>query len=377
MKNELINIISDLIESKREGQYWDFKGEHHNNNANLLHDILCLANALHKGNKYLIFGVSDPTKGCEIIGVNNDTNRKNQANLIDFLRCKHFAGDIRPEIELRTIAINNVVIDVLVIFDRPQKLYYLRDDYRDNGKTVRASNVYTRVLDTNTPIDKSADIRIIENMWRERFGLDVSPLEKLKLYLLEHESWQWNGVDSAYYKYFPEFTIKIENTSERKNKNVWWDGWPVNEPLSNSIYKFNYHATAIDQLNVIHCMREDFSFPYPDVDYIQVDDSKYGEAENTYSLFYYVKDSLKYSLLHHLLRGSSNCIQSLTKPPIKKLPFIQFENEDEKERFKIILKEQNNEFFTDNPGFPRKKLGDEMLEEEKKFAYWSYRFYGG
>ena len=268
-----------------------------------------------------------------------------------------------------------VEIDVLVIFDRPQKPYCLREDYRDKDKTVRANSIYTRLIDTNTPIDKSADIRLIENMWRERFGLDVSPLEKLKLYLLEHEHWQWDGINSAYYKYFPEFTIKIASDSERNTKNVWWDGWPTNEPLSESIYKFNYHTTAIAQLKVIHCSREDFSFPYPDVDYIQVDNSKDVDAGNTYSFFYYVKDSLKYSLLYHLFRGNSNCIQSPTKPPIAKLPFLQFEDEDEKERFKTILRKRISEFFADNPEFPRKKLGDQMLYEEEKFAYWSYELY--
>lgn len=374
MHYDFANNIYEFIESKREGQHWDFKEKHHANKASLLHDIICLANALHKGNKYLIFGVTDPP-GCEIKGVNNDANRKTQANFIDFLRCKPFAGDIRPEVELRTISTNEVDIDVLVIFDRSQKPYYLRDDYRDKDKIVRANSIYTRVLDTNTPIDKSADIRLIENMWRERFGLDVSPLEKLKLYLLDHEHWKWDGVDSAYYKYFPEFTIKIASSSLRVDKNRWWDGWPTNEPLSEEIYNFNYHTTAIAQLKVIHCSREDFSFPYPEVDYFRFDDSKYGDAKDTYSFFYYVKDSLKYSLLFHLFEGNSNCIQSPTKPPIAKLPFLQFKDEGEKEHFKTILRERINEFFTDNSGFPRKKLGNEMLEEEKKFAYWSYELY--
>ena len=148
MDNDFTNNINKLIESKREG-HWDFKETHHENKASLLHDILCLSNALYKGNKYLIFGVTDPP-GCEIKGVNNDANRKTQANFIDFLRSKSFAGDIRPEIELRTIPIDKVEIDVFVIFDRPQKPYYLRDDCRDKDKIVRANSIYTRVLDTNT-----------------------------------------------------------------------------------------------------------------------------------------------------------------------------------------------------------------------------------
>lgn len=302
----LENKIKTLIESKREGQYWDFKEEYHENTASLLHDIICLSNSLHKGNKYLIFGVSDPSTGCSLKDISNDVNRKNQVKFIDFIRAKDFAGDIRPEIELQTININNFEIDVLIIFDKPQKPYYLRKDYSDKGKIVRANYIYTRNLDTNTPINISADIGFIEKMWRERFGLDISPLEKLRIYLLDYENWKWDGIDSAYYENFPEFTIKITENLERTKKHCWWDEFPWEEPLSESMYQFYYHATLLTELKVILCHRESFSFPYPDIDYIQIDDSKYPEATNTYSFFYYKKDTLDYSLLYHLFYGQAN-----------------------------------------------------------------------
>ncbi|WP_224358814.1 hypothetical protein [Klebsiella grimontii] len=34
-------------------------GLYHQNNAALVHDILCMANVLHDGDRYLIFGVTD------------------------------------------------------------------------------------------------------------------------------------------------------------------------------------------------------------------------------------------------------------------------------------------------------------------------------
>jgi hypothetical protein len=112
MTSNLEIKILGLISSQREGQYWDFKEKHHNNKAELLHDILCMANSLHKSHKYIIYGVSDPSKGCQITGVGDDPNRRNQNNLIDFIRFKDFAGDIKPEIELKTLAIGkkNVVV---------------------------------------------------------------------------------------------------------------------------------------------------------------------------------------------------------------------------------------------------------------------------
>ena len=52
-------MIKDLIARKGEGVYWDFKLTHHANKGDLVHDVLCLANAEHAGQRFLIFGV-DP-----------------------------------------------------------------------------------------------------------------------------------------------------------------------------------------------------------------------------------------------------------------------------------------------------------------------------
>lgn len=50
--------IEKLIASGKEGPWWDFKQTYHQNNAALVHDILCMANVLHDGDRYLIFGVT-------------------------------------------------------------------------------------------------------------------------------------------------------------------------------------------------------------------------------------------------------------------------------------------------------------------------------
>lgn len=51
--------IRSLIDSKREGEYWDFKAKCHENKAELLHDIICLSNNLLSNEAYLILEVSD------------------------------------------------------------------------------------------------------------------------------------------------------------------------------------------------------------------------------------------------------------------------------------------------------------------------------
>ena len=82
--------IEKLIASGMEGPWWDFKQTYHQNNAALVHDILCMANVLHDGDRYLIFGVTD--KGL-ITGVPEDSKQLNQANLIDLLRKVSFWTD--------------------------------------------------------------------------------------------------------------------------------------------------------------------------------------------------------------------------------------------------------------------------------------------
>ena len=48
-QDALLATISTLINRKAEGTYWDFKHEHHRCKADLIHDVLCLANARHTG----------------------------------------------------------------------------------------------------------------------------------------------------------------------------------------------------------------------------------------------------------------------------------------------------------------------------------------
>ncbi|MBS4023170.1 MAG: ATP-binding protein [Dethiobacter sp.] len=79
--HELQTEIEMLIYSRREDDYWDFKEKHHTNKADLIHDIICMANNRADRDAYIIFGVTDMT--YEIVGVKEDQNRRNQQNIID------------------------------------------------------------------------------------------------------------------------------------------------------------------------------------------------------------------------------------------------------------------------------------------------------
>jgi len=170
--------IMDLINSCHEDEWWDFKQSHHQNVAALLHDVICMANNCANRDAYIIFGVINGT--CEIMGVENDPYRRNQQEMINQLKSKKFAGSIRPKVEMKVLTIQPHEIDVLVIKNSTDTPYYLTENFRDKDKEVKANYIYTRVGDTNTDIDKSADCNHIEYLWKKRFGLHMTPFEKLQ-----------------------------------------------------------------------------------------------------------------------------------------------------------------------------------------------------
>jgi predicted HTH transcriptional regulator len=145
--DRLYEEIKYLIDSKREDDYWDFKECHHENKANLVHDIICMANNRADQDAYIIFGVTDKT--FDIVGVEEDVIRRNQQNILDILKEKKFSGGIRPRVELRSIKIYGHQLDVLIVKNSTDTPYYLLEDYRDKDRNVRAHHIYTRVGDTH------------------------------------------------------------------------------------------------------------------------------------------------------------------------------------------------------------------------------------
>ena len=81
---ELKLIIESFINKGYEGSHWDFKQNWHNDNADLLKDIICMANntTTDMQDGYIIFGIDNT---LNIIGVSTDSNLKNQENVIEFL----------------------------------------------------------------------------------------------------------------------------------------------------------------------------------------------------------------------------------------------------------------------------------------------------
>lgn len=346
IKIEIVNLIS----SKREGDYWDFKEKPHENNASLLHDVLSLANSLHKGNRYLILGISDPSTDCKIVGLTKEQlNRKNQVGYIDFIRTQKFAGDIRPILELKTVKIEGYDIDVLIIFDMPLKPYYITAPYRDKDKEVKANHIYVRTHDTNTPIDKSADINLIEKMWRQRFGLDVTPLEKMKYYLTNPDQWTKDIGNSKvlFHNSFPEYTIELSDVEK------FWEVYSYffrNEKSFLGTAKFKCHQTELFELEYMYCDEMRIALPVPQSEYLHINDE-----DNWYH--YYDLSSLEGMFLHLLTDGRYNFVSRGTGAP-----FLLFKDEQARKDFNKYVIENSAELKNIEPTFLGKKALKTMTQ---------------
>lgn len=294
--------ILDLISLGTEGEYWDFKEKWHSNNADLLHDIICMANNLANHDAYLIFGVSDSKSpnGVQICGVHNDY-RKSQQNVIDFLKDKSFAGGIRPIVYVHTLDIDNAETDALVIRNTVHTPFYLTNAYNDGKECVRAGHIYTRIGDTNTPKIQFADPDKVEYLWRKHFGLDLSIMERLLLLLDEPDKWVGdlrNG-DRMYHSLYPEFQICIEEMDEDYSDNSIVDNLTdhfVDKSFKARLISIVYHSTVLYSETVLYLDGYRHLIPFPDTDTVQL--TPYYDGDNSLTYLYFDRSTVTGQIAH-------------------------------------------------------------------------------
>lgn len=236
--------ISQLISLQQEGEFWDFKKQWYTNKADMLHDIICMANNLCNHTAYIIIGI-DEERGYSVCDVSDDPNRKNTQKIVDFLKDKKFAGGIRPIVYVKNLPYNESTIDIIVIENGCNTPFYLTAPF----EKLRANNIYTRICDTNTPVDSSADLNCVERLWRKRFHLDETPIEKFRFFLKNPDDWvQMQDQNMGYYyKYSPEYTITCETDEFATGYEYYMFGQVDSHPNWWWI-TLKYHQTAIEKL---------------------------------------------------------------------------------------------------------------------------------
>ena len=248
----LAQIVRDLIGRRSEGVYWDFKLKHHANKGDLVHDVLCLANAEHDGPRFLVFGVEDG--GASVQTIEDDEGRRTQADIAGLFRdnAGKFFQSRFPTFHLRTIQIDAKQVDVLIIEDEPKKPYYLVEKIQK----ACAHHIYTRVCDTNTPVDRVAQPHEIERMWRQRFGLDAPALEKAKRCLAEPAAWtlrEEDGFVCCHHDVFPEFTLKAASAAHDHldSAQEWTRGEVRTDDNHAGWYELRCHQTLLRRIHYV------------------------------------------------------------------------------------------------------------------------------
>ena len=231
--NNLKNEILELIDSHKEGVYWDFKEKWYEKNkrTSMLKDIICMSNNLENRNSYIIIGVSDD---CNVVGVQNDENRFKSSDLIQYITSQKFANNEVPKISLNTITVNEKELDVIVIYPSRKTPFYI-ESIKQNSD-IKQGYIYSRIEDKNTDSDKNAVFSRVQDLWRRRFGLDLKPIDRFPLLLKNKSKWRNSPLpenseyDSIkYYEEDPAFSIKekvMESYSQEYYMYLFWDNRP-------------------------------------------------------------------------------------------------------------------------------------------------------
>ena len=344
---ELLEEIQRLIALETEGDYWDFKEMWHNNKASLLHDIICMANNQVGRDAYIIFGVSDSISqdGVKVKGV-QQAGRKDQQHLIDFLRDKKFAGGVRPPVYLQTLEILDEAgvykqVDVAIIQNSSKTPFFLVENFRDRDKEIRAGYIYTRIGDTNTAIDSIADLDKIKYLWRKRFGLDLSAVEKLLRLLDSPDDWigDLNWGNFKYHKYFPEFQIhitQIEDQAQFSDNSIMKNiaDHQADKKYSVSNVVITYHSTVLYQEHVLYLDGGRHLIPFPQTNTVYKNYALGRDPSLTY--VYLNMDSIPGKLFNCFACAENNWYNEKwdLRPGVA---FLSFQDESEQRQFDAFV----------------------------------------
>lgn len=362
-------VILELINLRQEGGYWDFKKEWYKSDnkgkQDLLHDIICMSNNLDSRDAFIIIGVNEDDN-YNLRDVSEDNGRKNTQNIVDFLKDKKFAGGLRPTVYVKSYQISGKTIDVIVILNDNNTPYYLTDNFQG----IRANYIYTRIQDTNTPIDRSADIDKVEFLWRKRLGLTQTVLERFEIYLEDYENWNDGpyGEMQKYYKYFPEFTTEYMSAKDGRDGYEYYLFSQTDSSPHWYDIQFKYHQTLLKELLGVALDGGRYFTPCPEIAGITLDKTKNYNWDFSYR--YFTKGTFKYKLNEFFY------LQESFSEEYSRMDFFEvvllFETENERMEFEKFVRRNwdkrdmylNNVYMPHIPNLPNYKEGAFIEEYE-------------
>lgn len=320
--------VIEYISLRHEGETWDFKRQWYDNEdhgkANLLHDIICMANTIEDEDGLIIIGV-DEENGYAIRDVAVDGNRRDTLKMVQFLQDKPFDGGVRPDVQVESLIVDGKIIDVIIVNNSTNVPFYLN---KENQK-VKAYHIYTRVGDSNTPVDRSADRDRAEALWKKRFGIGKDALQKFRIYLKDVNGWESiDGQQTFFYKTFPEFRIEIERDEDRCGYEYYCFN-QLDSHVGWYFIRLKCHETEINKTSGISLNRGNFFAAVP---------SDAVQSGSDY-IYCYVKETLQYDLMRF-------CLSKMTDTDYDSKArwnecMLVFKSENEKEDFIKYLKTED------------------------------------
>ncbi len=316
MQSELENIIKELLSKGYEGGYWDYKEDYTSCKEDKLIDIICMANNIEGRDAYLIYGADD--NGI-VKGIETTTEPRYTTKMVtEFLRTKPFAGQYVPKVSVQVLKIDGHELDILIVHNTRNTPYYLTDKFNpshDNKKMLLPGAVYTRINDINTPRLQTASFEHTEYLWRRRFGIDMTPSEKLLRLLDNPEDWsetRWDVDRHSYNIYNPEYQINVLDSQDAyETISYFYD----DERMLYAPLKLNYLTTTLYETELWYMDMGRCLIPKPEHKY---------DMEHGLYYYYIEKDSLNGKLLPLFAYGKSQCCDRAGR----EVPVMIFENRE-------------------------------------------------
>ncbi|MEE1374764.1 MAG: ATP-binding protein [Clostridia bacterium] len=326
----LDRIVEILAAKGREGEYWDYKQEWHENMADLLKDIICFANTPYDANCYLLFGIDDDG---HIVGMKK--NRRKQADILEAMDNLWFIGDVRPEISVETVVVNEIEVDVLTVYDTQKTPIYLKRNYGE----MLAGCIYMRNGDKNTPNRGMASIDDVEKLWKKRFGLLQTPLEYI-IGRLQYQT-EWKQQDHIYYNmYRPEYQLKILKGDEDYLIPEFYAYTMSNKNTSYEMLQIIAGDTILEEYQIVVLDSGRYKTPVPEWGFAGYDRYR---IDHKFTYKYFVKGSTEYRLQQFFLDGENEEAIYANRRLMEVV--LLYETEDEKSAFEAYIEDNQEEIM--------------------------------
>lgn len=194
------------------------------------------------------------------------------------------------------------------------------------SKTLKAGAIYTRVNDQNTPRELTANMEHTEYLWRKRFGIDMTPSEKLMKLLEDVGDWsetRWDIDRHSYNIHNPEYQINVLDSQDTyETLSYFYD----DERMLYAPLKLNYLTTTLYETELWYMDMGRCLIPKPEHKY---------DIEHGVYYYYIEKDSLNGKLLPLFAYGKSQCCDRSGR----EVPVLIFENKKMRTKFENWLED--------------------------------------